>query len=111
MRAGHDAAHPPDTALPHCTMPARSLTSCPPHAAVADHAPALIELRESIHRATAGPVARRERAERQAFSAGVVVGETSLRCWASTVGPLVGPLWIPGVWPLRAAPLGLRLPR
>lgn len=92
-------------------MPARTLPSWPPHAAVADHALALIELRASIHRATAGPVARRERAERQAFSAGVVVGETSLRCWASTVGPLVGPLWIPGVWPLRSAALAPRLPR
>lgn len=92
-------------------MPARPRPSCPPHAAVAEHPPALTELRESIHRATAGPVARRERAERQAFSAGVVVGEASIRSWAATVGPLVGPLWIPGVWPLRAAALGPLLPR
>ncbi|RTL36413.1 MAG: hypothetical protein EKK53_22940 [Burkholderiales bacterium] len=90
-------------------MPALSPLSCPRRSAGIEHVPALTELRESIHRATAGPVARRERAERQAFTTGVLVGETTIRCWAAMVGPLVGPLRIPGVWPLRAPAEAQRL--
>jgi hypothetical protein len=83
-------------------MPSPSPLSCLPPGARSDHAAALAELRAAIHRATAGHVAHRERAERERFNEGVCVSETSIRCWAAMVGPLVGPLRLPGIRAIRS---------
>jgi hypothetical protein len=75
------------TRLRRTAMPAPSPLSCPQRCVHAEQAPALAELRESIHRATAGRVSRLERQERQRFSEGVLVNETSISCWAALVWP------------------------
>lgn len=95
-------------------MPSPSLLTCPTSSLPREPAPALAELRAAIHGATAGRGAHRERAERERFTEGVCVSETSIRCWAAMVGPLVGPLRLPGVGlmaavaAVAAVPEGLR---
>lgn len=48
---------------------------------------AVAELREHIHRATAGQVGPVECVQRQGFREGVLVSETSISCWAALVWP------------------------
>lgn len=68
-------------------MHAPSPLSCPQRCARADQGAGLSDLRESIHRATAGRVGRDEQAARQRFADGVLVSETSLSCWGALVWP------------------------
>lgn len=68
-------------------MQASSPPSSPQPVTRTDPSAGLAELREAIHRATAGRVSRNERVERQRFSEGVLVSESSISCWAALVWP------------------------
>lgn len=58
----------------------------PHHSHSADSGADIAELRESIHRATAGRAGRDELAQRQKFNEGVLVCESSISRWTALVG-------------------------
>lgn len=74
-------------APPHGSGPTAMQESPPPTPPRLRTEALVAELRDHIHRATAGQVGPLERVERQRFSEGVLVSETTISCWAALVWP------------------------
>lgn len=68
-------------------MHAPSPLSCPKHCVRPEQYSALAELRDTIHRATAGALSRHEQAERRGFAEGVWVSEAPFSGWGALVWP------------------------